>query len=113
MQLFDTRSLQKQPLVPRDGVVRMYVCGVTPYDVTHLGHAFGYVFYDTLRRYLESQGVRVEHVQNVTDVDDDIIRKAKEVGQSVEEVVRANVADFDQDMVALNVLPPTYYPYAS
>lgn len=113
MQLYNTRSLQKETFVPREGVVRMYVCGVTPYDVTHLGHALSYVFYDTLRRYLQYQGLSVEHVQNITDVDDDIIRKAKELNQPVEDVVEVNVADFDKDMVALNVLPPTYYPKAS
>jgi cysteinyl-tRNA synthetase len=113
MQLFNTRSLQKEAFVPREGAVRIYVCGITPYDVTHLGHAFSYVFYDTLRRYLEYQGHAVDYVQNITDVDDDIIRKAAELGQPVEEVVAVNVADFDRDMEALNVQPPTHYPRAS
>ena len=113
MQLYNTLSLTKEPFVPREGAVRIYVCGITPYDVTHLGHAFSYVFYDTLRRYLESNGHAVDFVQNITDVDDDIIRKAAELGQPVEEVVAVNVADFDRDMAALNVRPPTHYPRAS
>jgi cysteinyl-tRNA synthetase len=113
MLLFNTQTRQKETLVPREGRVSMYVCGITPYDVTHLGHAFGYVFYDTLRRYLLSQGLDVNYVQNITDVDDDVIRKAAELGEPVEQVVEVNVADFDRDMRDLNVLPPTHYPRAT
>ena len=113
MQLFNTLSRKKEPFVPRDSGVGIYVCGITPYDVTHLGHAFSYVFYDSLRRYLNYQGLQVSYAQNVTDVDDDIIRRAGELGQPVEEVVAVNVADFDRDMAALNVLPPTHYPRAT
>jgi cysteinyl-tRNA synthetase len=113
MLLFNTKTHQKETLVARDGRVSLYVCGITPYDVTHLGHAFSYVFYDTLRRYLLSQGLDVTYVQNVTDVDDDVIRKAAELGEPVEHVVEVNVADFDRDMRDLNVLPPTHYPRAT
>jgi cysteinyl-tRNA synthetase len=113
MRLYNTESQQLEEISSRDGRIAMYVCGVTPYDVTHLGHAFNYVFYDTLRKYLRFQGTRVDYVQNLTDVDDDIIRKAAELHQPVEEVVDVNVADFNRDLRALHIDPPTYYPRAS
>jgi len=91
----------------------MYVCGITPYDVTHLGHAFCYVFYDTLRKYLQYLGAGVDYVQNITDVDDDIIRKAKELAEPVEQVVSENVAEFNQDLRALHISPPSHYPRAT
>ncbi|HTE85076.1 MAG TPA: cysteine--tRNA ligase [Dehalococcoidia bacterium] len=113
MQLFNTESQRKETIAPRDGRIGMYVCGVTPYDVTHLGHAFNYVFYDTLRKYLRYQGLSVDYVQNLTDVDDDIIRKAAELHEPVEEVVEVNVADFHHDLRALHIDPPTHYPRAT
>jgi cysteinyl-tRNA synthetase len=72
-----------------------------------------YLTYDVIRRRLESDGVRVRHVQNITDVDDDIIRKAREVGTSPEELTNRNVAAFDRDMAALNALPANVYPRVS
>ncbi len=113
MQLYNTASRQMETFTPRNGRVGMYVCGVTPYDVTHLGHAFNYVFYDTLRKYLRYQGLAVDYVQNLTDVDDDIIRKAQELHEPVEEVVDVNTAEFHHDLQALHVDPPTHYPRAT
>jgi cysteinyl-tRNA synthetase len=113
MKLHNTETRQIEAITPRDGRIAMYVCGVTPYDVTHLGHAFNYVFYDTLRKYLRFQGTSVDYVQNLTDVDDDIIRKAAELHQSVEEVVDVNVTDFHHDLKALHIDPPTHYPRAT
>jgi cysteinyl-tRNA synthetase len=113
MQLYNTTTGRVEPFEPRNGRVGMYVCGVTPYDVTHLGHAFNYVFYDTLRKYLRYQGLSVDYVQNLTDVDDDIIRKARELREPVEEVVEVNTAEFHHDLQALHVDPPTHYPRAS
>jgi L-cysteine:1D-myo-inositol 2-amino-2-deoxy-alpha-D-glucopyranoside ligase len=113
MQLFNTETRSKEDFVPSGGRVSMYVCGVTPYDVTHLGHAFNYVFYDTLRKYLRYQGLSVDYVQNLTDVDDDIIRKARELHEPVEQVVEVNVADFHHDLQALHIAPPTHYPRAT
>ena len=96
------------------GVVRMYVCGVTPYDVTHLGHAFSYVQFDTLRRYLLSLGYEVRYVQNVTDVDDDMIMVSKrQGGRPIPEIRDENEAIFRADLDRLNVLRPTAYPFAS
>jgi len=94
--------------------VRIYVCGVTPYDVTHLGHAFSYVQFDTLRRYLTSSGYRVRYVQNITDIDDDMIMVSKrQGGRPIAEIRDENDAIFRADLDRLNVLRPTEYPKAT
>ena len=113
MHLYNTLSRQSEPVTSRDGAVSLYVCGITPYDVGHLGHALTYLTYDVVRRRLERDGVRVRHVQNITDVDDDIIRKARELNTTPEELTRTNVAAFDRDMAALNALPAESYPTVS
>jgi cysteinyl-tRNA synthetase len=99
------------PIVP--GEVRIYVCGITPYYVTHLGHAFSYVQFDTLRRYLLSLGYNVRYVQNVTDIDDDMIRVSREQGRPIAEIRDENDGRFRADLDQLNVLRPTVYPYAT
>ena len=81
MRLFNTLSRRLEPFKPQGDVVTLYMCGITPYDTTHLGHAFSYLTVDTLIRYLEYQGHRVKYVQNVTDVDDDILREARDRGE--------------------------------
>ncbi|WBL35867.1 cysteine--tRNA ligase [Tepidiforma flava] len=96
------------------GEVRMYVCGVTPYDVTHLGHAFSYVQFDALRRYLGWLGYRVRYVQNVTDIDDDMIMVSRrQGGRPIAEIRDENDAILRADLDRLNVLRPTVYPYAT
>src|SRR5437016_11805327 len=81
MKLFNTLTQSLEEFVPIDeNAVRLYVCGITPYDTTHLGHAFTYTVADVFVRHLESRGLTVRYVQNVTDIDDDILRKAAEVG---------------------------------
>lgn len=96
------------------GVVRMYVCGVTPYDVTHLGHAFSYVQFDALRRYLTSLGNEVRYVQNITDIDDDMIMVSKrQGGRPIPEIRDENDAIFRNDLDRLNVLRPWAYPMAT
>jgi cysteinyl-tRNA synthetase len=112
MQIFDTRTAAMYEIAP-EAPVTVYVCGITPYDVGHLGHAFLYVTFDVLRRYLEFRGHRVTHVQNITDVDDDVIRRAAELGQTTTQVVEENVAIFEREMAAINVLPPTFNPRAT
>jgi cysteinyl-tRNA synthetase len=113
MRLYNTMSRRIEEVRPRDGAISMYVCGITPYDVGHLGHALTYLTYDVIRRRLEADGVRVRHVQNITDVDDDIIRKARELGTTPQALTDTNVAAFDADMAALNALPANAYPKAS
>ena len=81
MNLYNTHSKKVENFIPRGDEVSIYVCGITPYDTTHLGHAFTYTSVDILIRYLESKGLSVRYAQNVTDIDDDILRKAKEVGE--------------------------------
>ncbi len=95
------------------GEARIYVCGVTPYYVTHLGHAFSYVQFDTLRRYLLASGYNVRYVQNVTDIDDDMIRVSREQGRPIPEIRDENDAQFRKDLDALNVLRPDAYPFAT
>jgi L-cysteine:1D-myo-inositol 2-amino-2-deoxy-alpha-D-glucopyranoside ligase len=114
VQLYDTRTRRLADFAPADGrTVRLYVCGVTPYDTTHIGHALTYLTFDTLNRLCPRLGWRVRYVQNVTDVDDDIIRKAREVGEEWDRLGDRHVLQFQEDLNALNILPPAVYPRAS
>jgi L-cysteine:1D-myo-inositol 2-amino-2-deoxy-alpha-D-glucopyranoside ligase len=113
MRLYDSKSRNIEPLEPRDGEISIYVCGITPYDTTHLGHAFTYTMADVLIRYLKFNGVTVKYVQNVTDIDDDILRKAKEEGEDWRALGDRWTAHFITDMKALNVLPPDQFPRAT
>ncbi len=109
MRLFNTQSQQVEELVVNDGHVGLYVCGVTPYDTTHVGHAFTFLAFDVLVRYLREIGERVTYVQNVTDIDDDILRKSKELGLTWDELGRQEISKFRQDMRDLNALDPDHY----
>ncbi|GAC1391565.1 MAG: cysteine--tRNA ligase [Ktedonobacteraceae bacterium] len=113
MKLFNTLTQSLETFVPLDDTVRIYVCGVTPYDTTHLGHAFTYVSFDTLIRYLEFSGYKVKYVQNVTDIDDDVLRKARELGMQWDELGRRETERFLRDMDALNVRRPDVYAKAT
>ena len=113
MHLYNTWSRTIEPFSPREQPVTVYVCGITPYDTTHLGHAFTYTAVDTLVRYLEFRGYRVRYVQNVTDIDDDILRKADEAGENWRELGDRWTASFIRDMIALNVRPPDLFPRAT
>jgi L-cysteine:1D-myo-inositol 2-amino-2-deoxy-alpha-D-glucopyranoside ligase len=110
--LFDTRRATTAEFVA-GRTVRLYVCGITPYDSTHLGHAFTYVAFDTLVRFLEHRGHRVRYVRNVTDVDDDILRKARELDVDYLELARTEVARFDADLAALGMRQPDVEPRAT
>jgi len=113
MQLYDSARQRKQDFVPRDNQVSIYVCGITPYDTTHLGHAFTYVTFDVLIRYLEWQKITVRYTQNVTDIDDDVLRKAKQVGTDWRTLGNEWTRHFIDDLCALNVRPPDAYPRAT
>ena len=114
MKLYNTLSGQVEEFVPSDGnLVKMYVCGVTPYSSTHVGHALSYVVFDTLRRYLEHQGYEVRHVQNFTDIDDKIIQRAQETGVSEDELVDEFIGDYFHTMDALNIQRAAEYPRAT
>ncbi len=112
--LHDARRGGLHPFAPiGDGRVGLYVCGVTPYDTGHLGHAFTYVGFDVMHRYLEYLGHDVVYVQNLTDVDDDMLRKARETGEDYLALGNRHVASFLTEMAALNWLPPDHYPRAT
>src|SRR5690348_12721361 len=113
MRLFNTLSQQIEEVRPRGDALTLYVCGVTPYDTTHLGHASINVVYDTLRRYLAWRGQPVKYVQNVTDIDDDILRKAKERGLSWDELATQETTRYLADLRDLNVAMPDYFVKAS
>ena len=114
MKLYNTLSHEAQEFAPADGqTVKMYVCGVTPYSSTHVGHALSYVAFDTLRRYLEFLGFDVLHVQNFTDVDDKIINRAKEQGIKPDELAEEFIDDFYRTMDALNIQRAHVYPRAT
>src|SRR3984893_915118 len=113
MRLRNTETNAVQPLEPTAQPVGIYVCGITPYDTTHLGHAFTYVVFDVLVRVLRGAGQRVRYVQNVTDVDDDIIRRARELGTTWDHLADKETALYEDDMAALNVLAPDVFPRAS
>ena len=91
----------------------MYVCGVTPYSTTHVGHALSYVAFDVLRRYLEYLGYSVKHVQNFTDVDDKIIQRAQEQGIDPIALADQYIDDFYRSVDALNVQRAHIYPRAT
>ena len=112
--LHDARRGGLHPFVPVDGErVGLYVCGVTPYDTGHLGHAFTYVGFDVMHRYLEYLGHDVHYVQNLTDVDDDMLRRARETGEDYLALGNRHVTTFMTEMAALNWLPPDRYPRAT
>jgi L-cysteine:1D-myo-inositol 2-amino-2-deoxy-alpha-D-glucopyranoside ligase len=113
MRLYNTLTQQKEEFTPTQDNVTMYVCGITPYDTTHLGHAFTYVVFDTLARYFQLKGWPVRYAQNVTDIDDDILRKANEVGDDWKALGDRWTRRFIEDVDALNVLRPTYFPRAT
>src|SRR5206468_897932 len=104
MYLFNTQTGQTEPFVAPNGTVGVYVCGVTPYDTTHIGHAFTFLTFDVLVRYLRFLDYPVTYVQNVTDIDDDILRKAKELGLTWEQLGRRETAKFRRDLRDLNAL---------
>jgi len=113
MQLYNKMTQELEALKPENDHFTIYTCGITPYDTTHLGHAFTYACTDVIIRYLEYLGHRVIYVQNVTDIDDDILRRGQSVGKDWRALGNQWTAHFIQDMMHLNVLPPTYFPRAT
>jgi L-cysteine:1D-myo-inositol 2-amino-2-deoxy-alpha-D-glucopyranoside ligase len=113
MQLFDTARQEVVPFEPIDGRVGIYVCGITPYDSAHLGHAFVYHVFDVIGRRLRDQGIRVRSVRNVTDVDDDILRVARLRQRDFRALAEEQVALFDADMANIGLLPVDSAPRAT
>jgi L-cysteine:1D-myo-inositol 2-amino-2-deoxy-alpha-D-glucopyranoside ligase len=108
IRLFDT-ALGREVAVEVDGRPSMYVCGITPYDATHMGHAASYVAFDLLNRAWRDAGHNVSYVQNVTDVDDPLLERATATGVDWQDLAASQIELFQTDMEALNVLAPDNY----
>ena len=113
MKLYNTLSRQVEELNLQNTLVRMYVCGVTVYDNSHIGHARTIIMFDVLRRYLLSRGYKVIFVQNFTDVDDKIINRAKAEGKKAEEISSRYIDRYFNDFDSLNVMRADYHPKAT
>src|SRR5215207_3799371 len=112
MRLYDTARQEIVPFEPGD-LVSIYTCGITPYDATHLGHAATYVTYDVLQRRLRDLGHDTHCVRNITDVDDPLLAKARQLGVHYLDLAAGEVKRFQDDMTALNVLPVFSEPRAT
>ena len=112
LRLFNTLTRTKQEFTS-SGNVSLYVCGITPYDTTHLGHARTYVVFDVLVRHLMHQRLRVDYVQNITDVDDSILRRARDLGEPYDVLGDRYTSRYFEDVAALGLLPASVYPKAT
>ena len=108
LEIFDTAQQKLSSVVKKDKY-RIYVCGITPYDATHLGHANTYLAFDLINRYLLATGSEVLFVQNITDIDDPLLERANRDGVDWRELATSQIDLFRSDMVALHILPPDHY----
>jgi L-cysteine:1D-myo-inositol 2-amino-2-deoxy-alpha-D-glucopyranoside ligase len=108
LSLHDTATSVLKPLAKKK-TYRMYVCGITPYDATHLGHANTYLAFDLVSRYLRATGAQVKFVENITDIDDPLLERAARDGVTWEDLAHSQIELFKSDMVALHVIPPEHY----
>ena len=113
MKVYNTLSGEKEEFLPQGDEVKMYVCGVTPYDHCHFGHAMSYIAFDVIRRYLRFRGYQVKYVQNITDIDDKIIGRANKLGISPRELAEKYTNGYFEDMDALNIERADIYPRAT
>jgi cysteinyl-tRNA synthetase len=113
LRLYNTMSRRVEEIAQRDDELKMYVCGITPYDHSHLGHAMSYIIFDVLRRYMEYRGYKLKHVQNYTDIDDRIIMKANAQGLSFDQVAQSFIDEYEAEMAQLNITPAHIYPRAT
>jgi len=113
MKLYNTLSGRKEEFLPQGDEVKMYVCGVTPYSDSHIGHAMSYIIFDVIRRYLQFRGYKVKYVQNITDIDDKIINRANQLGISTDELAGKFTVSYFEDMDALNISRADVYPKAT
>jgi L-cysteine:1D-myo-inositol 2-amino-2-deoxy-alpha-D-glucopyranoside ligase len=108
LSLFNTAA-QRVEKLPLKNRYRIYVCGITPYDATHLGHAATYLSFDLINRYLRATGARVDFVQNITDIDDPLLERARRDGLDWRELAQSQIDLFKGDMTDLHVIPPDNY----
>lgn len=108
LRLYDTATREVRAIAPA-GTARMYVCGITPYDATHLGHAATYLTFDLINRVWRDNGHDVAYVQNVTDVDDPLLERAERDGEDWRDLAEREISLFCDDMSALDVLPPDHF----
>ena len=108
LRIFDTATGTKK-LVDKKPLYRMYVCGITPYDATHLGHAATYLTFDLVNRFLRFSGSRVDYAQNITDIDDPLLERANRDGIDWKDLAHQQIELFRSDMTALRVIPPAHY----
>jgi L-cysteine:1D-myo-inositol 2-amino-2-deoxy-alpha-D-glucopyranoside ligase len=108
LALTDTATSTKKAL-PKKSMYRMYVCGITPYDATHLGHAATYLSFDLINRYLRATGAEVAYVQNITDIDDPLLERARRDGIEWSDLAEQQIDLFRSDMVNLRIIPPAHY----
>jgi len=113
MKIFNTLTGKKEDFRPRGEAVTMYVCGITAYDESHIGHAMTYIIFDAIKRYIRFKGYKVKHVQNFTDIDDKIIERANQIGAAPLELANKYVDQYFTDMDALNVERADIYPRAT
>ena len=113
MKIYNTISGQKEDFVPWGDPVTMYVCGVTPYDESHLGHAMFAIVFDVVRRYLVYRGYKVTYVRNITDIEDKIIDRSNRLGIAPKELAEKFANKFFEDMAQLDVQKPDVTPYAT
>ncbi len=113
LRIYNTIARRKEDFIPLEsGIVKMYVCGVTVYDYCHLGHARAYVVWDMIRRYLETK-YQVKFVQNITDIDDKILKRAQERNTTMQAIADQYIAAYDEDMAKLNIAKADVYPRAT
>jgi L-cysteine:1D-myo-inositol 2-amino-2-deoxy-alpha-D-glucopyranoside ligase len=108
LRLYNTASQSIEEL-PRKNLYQMYVCGITPYDATHLGHAATYITFDLINRFLRASGARVDFVQNITDIDDPLFERAKRDNVDWSDLATSQIELFRGDMVDLHIIPPKDY----
>jgi len=114
LKLYNSLTRQKQDFVPiEQGRVGMYVCGTTPYDYSHIGHARVFVVYDMVRRWLQASGLTVRYVRNITDIDDKIIKRAHENGETIWALTERFIRCTDEDEAALGIAKPDFEPRAT
>ena len=108
LSLFNTAAQKVEPL-PKKSLYRIYVCGITPYDATHLGHAATYLTFDLINRFLRATGAQVDFVQNITDIDDPLLERAHRDGVDWKDLAQSQIDLFKGDMTDLHVIPPKDY----